>query len=241
MISVCIATYNGEKYIEEQIKSILNQIGEEDELIISDDGSKDETCKIIKNLNDNRIKLYYNSGVHGFTHNFENALSYAKGDYIFLADQDDIWKENKVEVTIEVLKKYDFAISDCITIDENMKVIQQSRFKTFNMKKGFIRHLMKSRFLGCCMAFRKEVLIASMPFPEDDFLVEHDIWLAAVAFLYFKVKLIEEPLIYYRRHGKNASGGGFVKGYSLKVKIQKRMYRLKHLFLIRKKVYEVKK
>ena len=86
------------------------------------------------------------------------------------------------------------------------------------------------------MAFNRQVLEASLPFPTNDFLVEHDIWLAAVAFAYFKVSLIDEPLIYYRRHGKNASSGGFNKGYSVPIKIYRRLYRLKCLFKIRKKI-----
>ncbi len=241
MISVCMATYNGEKYIKEQLESILKQIGPEDEVILSDDGSKDSTAEVVKSLNDKRIKFVYNQGTHGFTHNFENALRLAKGDYIFLSDQDDIWLDNKVEVMMRYLKDYTFVTSDCITINENLEVIQQSRFKEFDMKPGFIRHLIKSRFLGCCMAFKRELLIAALPFPKDDFLVEHDIWLAAIAFLYFDAKLIEEPLIHYRRHGNNASEGGFTKGYSPWVKLKKRVYRLAKLCGIRKKVKKIKK
>ena len=77
------------------------------------------------------------------------------------------------------------------------------------------------------MAFNRQVLEASLPFANNDFLVEHDIWLAAVAFAYFKVSLIDELLIYYRRHGKNASSGGFNNGYSVRVKIEKRLYQKK--------------
>ena len=75
MISVCMATYNGEKYIKEQIESILSQIGSHDELIISDDMSSDETVDVIKSIDDRRIKLYYHQENHGFVKNFENALS----------------------------------------------------------------------------------------------------------------------------------------------------------------------
>lgn len=241
MISVCVATYNGELYIKEQLKSILKQLGVDDEVVISDDGSKDKTCEIIRSFNDPRIILLINKGTHGFTHNFENALGNAKGDYIFLSDQDDVWYDSKVKDTMNVLKDYDFAVSDCITVDKNMKVLQDSRFKAFNVKVGFLNHLIKSRFLGCCMAFRRSVLDASMPFPKNDFLVEHDIWIAAVAFLYFNSKLIETPLIYYRRHGNNVSEGGFTKGYSTFIKLKKRIYRLVKLIQIYPKVINIKK
>lgn len=239
MISVCMATYNGEKFIKEQIDSILKQIGPNDEMVISDDGSTDNTLHIIKQIGDKRIKVYINEGTHGFTHNFENALVNAHGDYIFLTDQDDLWLDNKVKVVMNALKKYDFVIHDCITIDSNMNVLSESRYDDFNIRPGFFRHLLKSRYLGCCMAFNRNILEVSLPFPKNDFLIEHDIWLPAIAFAYFKVIQIPDKLIYYRRHGNNASSGGFNKGYSLQVKLKKRLYRLFCLFKIRNKIKHI--
>lgn len=237
MISVCVATYNGEKYIRAQLLSILKQLSVNDEIIISDDGSIDKTCEVIETLNDGRLKVYLNKGAKGFTHNFENALRYAKGDYIFLSDQDDIWLDNKVETTIRAFEKgSDFVISDCITVDEELNIIQKSRFSAFNIKPGFFRHLIKSRYLGCCVAFKKEILDIALPFPKNDYLIEHDVWLVAIGFLYFKVDLIRDPLILYRRHNSNASKGGFEKGYPIKIKILKRIYRLYCLTKIRSKV-----
>ena len=227
MISVCMATYNGSKYIEEQIQSILKQIGDHDEIIISDDGSKDDTLLIIKAINDPRIKVFINKGIHGFTHNFENALSKASGDIIFLSDQDDIWLDNKVQKVSDALERVDFVTHDCVTVDSNLNILSESRFKDFNIQGGFWKHMLKSRYLGCCMAFRRNVLDVSLPFPVRDDLVEHDIWIAAVAFRYFSYSLIDEPLIYYRRHDTNASEGGFTNGYSIWNKIYRRIYRLK--------------
>lgn len=240
MISVCIATYNGEKYIREQLESILKQLSPNDEVIISDDGSCDATINVVEKLRDSRIQIIKNQGTHGFTHNFENAISHAKGDFIFLADQDDIWLNDKVEITMLALEKADLVISDCITVNNAMEIIQESRFKAFNIKPGFFRQLLKSRYLGCCMAFNRKILEAAIPFPKNDSLVEHDIWLAAVGFLYFDVKLIEQPLIYYRRHDANTSAGGFEKGYSMANKIYRRIYRIKELYKIRKRVHKIK-
>ena len=95
MISVCMATYNGAQFIKEQIDSILCQLSTEDELIISDDGSTDETLSIINSYKDNRIKVFQHKAAEGSafikaTRNFENAMSHAVGDYIFLSDQDDM-------------------------------------------------------------------------------------------------------------------------------------------------------
>lgn len=95
MISVCIATYNGEKFIKQQLTSILEQLAPADEIIVSDDNSKDNTRNIIEELNDGRIKIIDGPGMSSPTKNFEQALKHAKGDYIFLADQDDVWKRAK--------------------------------------------------------------------------------------------------------------------------------------------------
>lgn len=241
MISVCIATYNGEKYIKKQLLSILNQLGDYDEIIVSDDNSTDNTIKIIKEINDRRIKIYFNNGKHGFVKNFENALVNAKGDYIFLSDQDDEWMDNKVEKTIYALRDSDFVVSDCITIDSNDKIIDYSRFKTFNIKKGFWRLMIKTRYLGCCMAFNKKVLKAVIPFPKRDDLVEHDLWIAAVSEKYFKVKLINEPLILYKRHNNNTSDAGFGKGNNIIIKIYRRIYRYLQIIKIKDKIILINK
>lgn len=226
MVSVCMATYQGETYLKEQIESILCQIGTNDELIISDDGSTDETLEIINSYKDSRVKLYANTGKHGCSGNFENALNKAAGDIIFLADQDDIWNKDKVLITLEYLKNYDFVVSDCVTVDEDMNILSNSRIKEFNLKTGFWRHFIKARYLGCCMAFRRTVLESSLPFPSNPLLVEHDIWIAAIAEAYYRVKIIPQPLISYRRHSSNVSDGGFEKGYPLGNKIIRRLYRL---------------
>ena len=112
MISVCVATYNGEKFIREQIESILCQLSSDDEIIVSDDGSTDGTIVIINCIGDKRIRIIEGPRKHSPTFNFENALKEAKGDYIFLADQDDVWKTNKVEVCMKWLQKYDCVVSD---------------------------------------------------------------------------------------------------------------------------------
>lgn len=241
MISVCMATYNGEKYIKEQLETILKQLGENDEVIISDDGSKDGTLAVISALNDLRIKIFINTGIHGFTHNFENALNHANGDYIFLSDQDDIWREDKVNIVLEALQSNDLVIHDCKTVNNKMEMLQESRFDAFSIKPGFLSHLIKSRYLGCCMAFNRKMLKAVLMFPKNEKLVEHDIWIAAVGLLYYKTILLHEPLIYYRRHGENVSGGGFENGYSMINKVIRRLYRLACLARISCKVYRIKK
>lgn len=233
MISVCMATYNGEKYIKQQIDSILCQLGPEDELIISDDMSTDGTLDIVKKYNDSRIKVHIHEKDHGFVRNFENSLSYAKGDYIFLSDQDVLWMPNKVEISLQYLNDYDFVVSDCITINEDEEVISNSRIKDYNIKTGFWRLMIKTRYLGCCMAFHKKVLNTVLPFPSNTYLMEHDLWIAAVAECYYKTALIHDPLIKYRRHGNNVSSGGNAKGYPFIIKVYRRIYRILQIVLIK--------
>lgn len=226
MISVCLASYNGSKYIEDQIRSILKQIGTNDELVISDDGSSDNTIDIINSFGDDRIKLFINKGERGFVNNFENSLHFAKGDYIFLADQDDVWVDGRVEKTIAKFREgYDFVYVDCMTTDSKLNVINNSRVDSQKIKPGFFNNLLKNRYLGCCMAFNKNVLNAILPFPKKHKIMEHDTWIALICNRYFKVYILKEPLIMYRRHTNNASSGGFKNNSNIFELVYKRIYR----------------
>ena len=186
MISVCMATYNGEMFIEEQIQSILIQLTETDELIVSDDLSTDATLQIIRNINDPRIKIIINQGEHGYTGNFYNAIKYANGDYVFLSDQDDVWCPNKVEKTLEYLKNYDFVVSDAKEVNANLDIINDSRIEKYSVRKGFWSNLLKSRYIGCCMAFNKKVMQSLFPVPTYTNQYPHDLWIALIGERYYK-------------------------------------------------------
>lgn len=222
-LSVCIATYNGEKYIEEQLDSIIKQCSENDEIIISDDNSTDRTLEIIKKYNDKRIKIYKNLKDKGYTSNFENALSKANGKYIFLSDQDDIWMQDKVQIILKKLENSDMIISDCKIVDKDLNQIKESYFLLRGKKEGFLGTLYKTDALGCCMAFNKNILKVALPFPQNKKMCPHDLWLALVGYSFFKVKKLDEKLILYRRHGNNVSAGG-MKGGNILFKIKFRAY-----------------
>lgn len=228
-ISVCMATYNGEKYIKDQLDSILSQIGKMDEVIISDDGSTDRTIEIIKSYDDDRITVYKNSKTKGYTKNFENALEKVKGDIIFLSDQDDVWLDNKVSKMISVLKKYDFVVSDCVIVNEKLDLISDSHFKIFNTNRGFIRNLLLPRYVGACMGFRRNVLSKCLPFPDNSTLCAHDYWICLISEMYFRCYKLDEPLLFYRRHGANASTGGDKSKNTLFHKLAVRVYTLYNL------------
>lgn len=214
MISVCVATYNGEKFIKEQIESILCQLSSDDEIIVSDDGSTDGTIVIINCIGDKRIRIIEGPRKHSPTFNFENALKEAKGDYIFLADQDDVWKTNKVEVCMKWLQKYDCVVSDAEVTDSNLNPLYPSLYAIMQVRQGHIYNTVwKNGYTGCCMAFRRNILEASLPFPQD--IPMHDIWIGNVAAYKYNVKFIPDKLILFRRHKETISCNGKGSKYSI--------------------------
>jgi len=202
-LSVCMATYNGEKYIRAQLESILKQLSEKDEIIISDDSSTDGTIGIIKSFGDKRIRLYEDDHFRSPIFNFENALKKASGDIIFLSDQDDIWLDNKVEVITKLLHSYDLVVSDCIVVDENETVLDDSFFKLRGSGPGIIHNLIRNSFVGCCMAFSRRILEIALPFPKK--IEMHDMWIGIIGELFGKIYFCKEKLVKYRRHDGNVS------------------------------------
>ena len=226
-VSVCMATYNGEKYIFEQMKSILMQLNVSDEVIVSDDGSRDKTLSIIENIKDQRVCIFKNEFGPNLILNIENALKKATGDYIFLSDQDDIWLEDKVNMMTLLLNKYDLVVSDCMIINEKEEIIKESFFEIIGKKRGIIRNLYKNPYLGCCMAFKKEVLGKALPFPKN--IPMHDIWLGFIGELYGKTYFYEGKLVKYRRHISNTSPTTGVSKNALSWKIYSRIRLIYHL------------
>lgn len=223
MISVCIPTYNGAKYLREQLDSILLQLGKEDEVIISDDSSTDATLQILKNFHDPRIRiLHREGGVKHPSFNLENALKQAKGDYIFTADQDDIWMENKVEKMVQALQEYDLVVSDAMIVAKNGQMIAESFFQQHHSKRGYWANLLRNSFLGCCMAFRRECLSYILPFPSK--IAMHDIWIGLCVELHGKTLFLPEKLIRYRRHEQNASSAGEKSRLTMNARIRYRLY-----------------
>lgn len=226
MISVCIATYNGEKYITAQIESILSQLSNTDEIIISDDCSVDKTIEICRKFNDPRIKIIKNRKNVGYIANFENALKKAQGDIIFLSDQDDIWADNKVSVFMEYFKQYDMVVSDATIIDQDNQIINTSFFEQRKVYKTIFGNIFKFGYLGCCMAFKSCILLKALPFPAKRKLCTHDNWLFLIGIFFFKAKIIDDKLVLYRRHGFNYSTGDSKSVTSIWFKIYYRFYLL---------------
>lgn len=230
MISVCIATYNGEKYIKEQIDSILKQLGCEDEIIISDDDSTDSTLEIIENYNDRRIILVKNKNIKSPIFNFENALKQARGDYIFLSDQDDVWLPEKISICLLFLENYDVVLTDCMIVNETLHILKNSLFEINKSKSGLIQNLIRNSYSGGCMVLKKEVLKIALPFPKT--IPMHDIWLGYVTELFFKPVFIQDKLLMHRIHNTNATFTGDKSKYSIFKRVQFRWNIIKYTPLI---------
>ena len=205
MISVCMATYNGEKYIKLQIESILREISSEDELIIQDDDSKDSTLEIIRDFRDSRILLHINEKNIGVILTFENVLKKARGSIIFLADQDDEWLPGKVELVMNEFDKPRVmaVVTNAVIVDSEGKTVMPSYFAAIGSGPGVLKNYLHNSYLGCCLAFRKTVLLSGLPIPHE--VRTHDGWLGLVANMIGDVVFINTPLLNYRRHGGNVS------------------------------------
>lgn len=208
MISVCMATFNGGKFIREQLESILSQLPPDAEIIIADDGSTDDTLLVVESLNESRIRVLPAERHLGVIYNFERALRASKGEIVFLADQDDVWLPGKVEMCLAALNEADLVMHDAFLLGlsdafesawgRNGKL---SDIRTY--RNGVVANWWKNSFTGCCMAFRRKVLDKALPFPKN--LPMHDQWLGVVAEKYFKVSYVDEPLVDYRQHSSNAT------------------------------------
>jgi glycosyltransferase involved in cell wall biosynthesis len=199
VISVCLAAYNGERFIEPQVRSIL-QSNHVSELLISDDGSTDATREVVGRIGDSRIRLLAGPR-QGVARNVQFLLERSGGDLIFLADQDDVWLPRKVEVMVSVLQHADLAVSDCGVVNETLQELHSSYFRLRGSGGGLLRNLLRNSYLGCCMAFRRSLLRRALPFPDD--VPMHDWWLGLVAERFGSVAFVDEPLVLYRRHDSN--------------------------------------
>ena len=242
MISVCMATYNGERFLREQIDSILCQLNPDDELIISDDGSTDGTLEIITSYQDSRIKLLKHDQskellsmqlgtFREVTQNFQNALNYANGSIIFFADQDDIWEDDKVRVFVSELESVDIVMSNFSVIDESGNVLKQQFYKKNPIANNLYVNILKSQFIGCCLAFKRNVLEYILPFPNA--LLAHDYWTGCLGCHKFKFKYINQPLHKYRRYGQNVSPSTGKSKNTIATKIK---YRYEFLLQIHKHI-----
>lgn len=201
-----MAAYNGELYISRQIASIIQQLGPDDEIIIVDDNSKDKTVDIINSFKDPRIKLIQNEKNLGIIKTFEKTLENAKGEFVFLSDQDDEWMENKISIVMDVFlnSEVDLIRHDAIITDLSGKVLYDSWNSLLSLGPGILKNFYRNTYTGCCMAFRRTVIQAVIPIAIG--VQAHDQWIGIMAEAYgFHVKFINNKLMKYIRHEANCS------------------------------------
>ena len=203
MISVCMATYNGERFLRRQLETILPQLAAGDELVIADDSSTDGTVAIIRAFDDPRIRLFTGNRFRSPIFNFEFALQQARGDILVLADQDDVWLENKLAVVRDRFATPPFGpvliALDGYVVDEAEQVVADSIFARLDAAPGVLKNLWNNRYLGCCLAFNRELLDVALPFPRR--IPMHDIWLGQLCQLVGSTEFVPEKTILYRKHG----------------------------------------
>ena len=206
-MSVAMATYNGERFVVEQMRSILDELAPTDELIVVDDASSDGTVGRIEALRDARVHVLVQDRNMGVRASFDRALRACRGCFVFLSDQDDRWRPGKRAALVEALQRGALlALSDARVIDAEGRVVEQSFMaRRGGFRGGALATLVRNRYLGCAMAFRRELLEEALPIPER--VPQHDMWIGMLAALNGPVSYLPQPLIDYRRHAGNLSPG----------------------------------
>jgi glycosyltransferase involved in cell wall biosynthesis len=205
-ISVAMTTFNGSKYLGEQLKSLSSQTVKPLELVVCDDGSTDETMTILDSfaaLAPFAVRISQNAEHLGYQRNFIKSASLCKGSLIAFCDQDDIWNDDKLEVVNQ-----HFMASDDLLVGHDYSVFFENGRQLI---PSYFHNLALSGLLpvvsisGCSLALRRELIeMVAWPPPESNW--SHDMWVSFVALLLGKRGYIRQPLIQYRMHGKNASG-----------------------------------
>ena len=234
-IDILLATYNGQKYLNEQLDSILNQTYNNFRLIISDDASSDDTKKILEEYKkkDSRIEVYYHEENLGYVKNFEFLLSKVENEIYALADQDDIWLQNKIENSVKSLNENnaDLYFCDLLLINDEGKEIGNSFWK----EKGFYKKVLKDKnykglllnnyITGCTIVTKKKFLKDILPIPQNAKYMIHDYWIAIVTSQKGKIVYSKEPFIKYRQHEENQVG------YKMKSKELGSLEEIRNMFI----------
>jgi hypothetical protein len=202
-----MAVYNGERFLLQQVESVLKELLPEDELIVVDDGSTDRSVVLLDSINSSAIRILKNDFNLGVIGTFERGLRYVIGEIVFLCDQDDVWLPGKRATIVAAFEndpELSIVVSDAEIIDGEGRVTSPSFMTTRGgFAGGFFSTLWRNRYLGCAMAMRRSVLANAIPVPRN--VPMHDMWFGLVGKLTGKVLYLPRPLIQYRRHGGNVS------------------------------------
>jgi glycosyltransferase involved in cell wall biosynthesis len=221
-VAIVMATYNGERYIREQLDSILSSTYQDFELFIFDDGSKDHTLLILQEYElqyPSKIHVHQNTENQGVVANFLHGVCKTTMDYVMFCDQDDIWKPGKIAMTLKRMRTMEaqadksipmVVFTDAIMVDQDLKTISSSFFCSSHLnpcKTDLSHMLMENKLIGCTVminaALRKVLQSNRLPSSAR----YHDWWIALIAASMGKISFIREGTLLYRQHGSNAVGG----------------------------------
>jgi glycosyltransferase involved in cell wall biosynthesis len=204
--SVVIATCEGERYIGEQLDSILAQLAPEDEVVISDDASTDGTLATIAQRKDPRVRVLANDHRVGYVANFQRAIEASRGETVFFSDQDDVWLPNKVAALDAALLNSRCAASDAVVVDDTLQPLHRSYFESRGTRDfSRLSIYLKPKIIGATLACRRDYLQSLLPFPAG---VPHDFWLSLNAAHDGTLAVLRTPMILYRRHANAVSVTG---------------------------------
>ena len=234
LVSIAMASYNGERFIKEQLDSILNQSYQNIELVIVDDCSKDNTVEIIKNYQSkfSNIKLFQNEMNSGVTKTFEKAIQESAGDFIAISDQDDIWELNKIEILMNEIENYDAVYSNSLLVDAKGNSLNKSFTTIMNMKTyhSGTPFLLSNSVPGHTILMKRDFVEKILPFPKD---MLFDLWIGFCAAGNNGIKFVDKTLVKYRQHESNTIGTRDSKNKKQKDKVQiqfeKKLFELKTL------------
>jgi len=212
LVSVAMATYNGEKYIAEQLDSILKQSHRNIEIIITDDCSRDNTISIIKDFQKkySEIRLFKKEINSGVTKSFENSISQCTGDYIALSDQDDIWEEDKIEILLNSIGTEDAVYANSLLVDKDGKSLSHEFKDLMNLQSYYsgAPFLLANCVPGHSILMKAGFAKTLFPFPDN---IMFDRWISFCAAANNGIKYVDKPLVKYRQHESNTIGTGLVK------------------------------
>lgn len=227
-VSVCLATYNGALFLREQIDSVLAQLRAGDELVVADDGSQDNTPAVLDSYA-GLLRIVARERVGGVVANFERAMEKARGDIIVLCDQDDVWLSGRLDTMRAALADTDLVLTNAWVVDHSLQGRRLTLFDQTRPTLSLWRNLRKNSFVGCCMGFRRKLLLRALPFPACT--PWHDWLLGLIACGTARVSVIDTPMLLYRRHNANTSSTGDTSRNSLMRKIILRLRVLQALLI----------
>lgn len=219
-ISFVVATYNGAPHVEAQLASILQYLAPNDEIVVSDDGSSDDTVARVAAMADPRIRVIQGGTRLGYQGNFARAIAACGGSSIFFSDQDDICLPERIPASLDRLAHASCVCGDAVVVDAELSPVQPSYFETRRARFGAWSLFLRPSVIGATMACRRDFLLASLPFPEG---VPHDMWLSVRAARRGELAVVAAPFILYRRHQSALSATGAASRRPLLSRVRERL------------------